>query len=182
VQYLRWPRSIAVILALALAIALPLAYVTQTDAPAAVSPLSQEIDQTAVNFATANGNSTPQSVTWVASTFNGAENLMNGGPNADTPVSGAFPVYVLVITGGDFTMSGASELKAGPAPEGTVLFEVIKQSNWSWSGSGVGDSDSYGLSTLGTPETDSLAGITPDSAAQFARRFTGRRTMGLPGN
>jgi hypothetical protein len=136
------------------------------------------IDQAAVDLAASMGNSAPSSVTWIATTEDAALNLLNRGPDSDTPISGGQPVYVLIITGGTFYMYSASQYEGnGKVPQGTHADAILSQSDFSWQGGGVGFNSSYDLSSLGTPETDSLAGIQPESGKQFKARFLQKKDV-----
>ncbi len=80
------------------------------------------------------------------------------------------PVYLLVITGGTFTDVGAKTAPGGTAPSGPVQTAIVTKSNWSVSGFGVGGRRPK-LSSLGTPETDSLSGLKPMTQAQFQATY-----------
>ncbi len=141
---------------------------------AALSSLSQEIDQFAVDLAAADGNSHPRRVTWVTTTRDAAVSFFNGGPPSG--ISGGPPVYALVISGGGRFSAGNVPVRPGSnTPAGSLAMAIVEPSSWMASGSGVGDAvDGRArpdLSTLGTPETDLLLGLHPMTTAQFRAKF-----------
>ena len=81
------------------------------------------------------------------------------------------PVYLLVITGGTFTDKSAIMAPGGTVPSGPVQAAIVMPSNWSVSGFGVGGPGHPNLSSLGTPETDSLSGLRPMTQAQFQAKY-----------
>lgn len=140
---------------------------------APLSALAREIDQFAVDQAAAAGNRHPQSVAWVATTDEAATAVFNGGtPSAAD--DGGPPVYALVITGGgDFTDHGRGGSSDGTVPSGPTLVVIVDQSSWQMDGGGVNFAGAPPpeLASLGTPETDSLVGITPMSFAEFSAKY-----------
>jgi len=138
-----------------------------------MSALAREIDQFAVDRAAAAGNPHPHSVTWVATTFGAASVVANGGTVSSANATGS-PAYVLVVTGGgDFTFYGAHGPPGETAPTGPTLVIIVDQTSWQMDGGGVNFAGAppLDLASLGTPETDSLAGITPMSFSQFSVKY-----------
>jgi hypothetical protein len=137
------------------------------------SAVARAVDQAAVDLASHNGNSSPQSVTWIATTQDAAVTAFNNPPGGATPVQGGAAVYALVITGGEFTMYSASRLNAGPPPTGSVFVAILSQTDFSSLGGGVGNVP-QSLASLGSPETDSLVGIAPETFAKFHSQYLSR--------
>jgi len=137
------------------------------------SAVARAVDQAAVDLASHNGNSSPQSVTWIATTQDAAVTAFNNPPGGGSPVQGGAAVYALVITGGKFTMYSASRMNAGPPPAGSVFVAILSQTDFSWLGGGVGNVP-QSLASLGSSETDSLVGIAPETFAKFHSQYLTR--------
>lgn len=142
-------------------------------APSSQSLTSQAIDQFSVDLAAADKNPTPGSVTWVATNEQAAEAVIEGIPASNSIPTGGPPVYVLAITGGNFTDVGAHSAPGRTVPSGTVLLAIVEQSDWTVFGGGVDVSGSAApnLWSLGTPETDPLAGVRPMTDSQFRAKY-----------
>jgi hypothetical protein len=127
------------------------------------SALAMEIDQYAVDFAAAEGDPTPVQVTWVA-TRNAEANDVLGHSGGDATL-----VYALEITGqflpNSFSVAAGSKLSGG-----TDLQLVVQRSGFVASTIGLSDT-LPSLSSLGSPETDSLAGLSPITGAAFSAEF-----------
>jgi hypothetical protein len=135
--------------------------------------LATEIAQFAVDQAAAAGNPHPHSVTWVATTSDAASVVANGGTVSAANATGS-PAYLLVVTGGgDFTVYGARVPPGATAPRGPTLVIIVDQTSWQMDGGGVNfvGAPPLDLASLGTPETDSLVGITPMSFSQFIAKY-----------
>jgi hypothetical protein len=128
------------------------------DRPAVHAGLSAEIDQLAVNAAAAHGDSTPQSVTWLTSTRGSADALIG-----NDIVSSTVPVYVLEVSG-DFRLRPDSSLS------GVNLWYIISINPFRVTDFGLNNAP-VALTSLGSPEVDSLQGISPISAAVFISRY-----------
>ena len=165
-------KTIAVVTAALLAvIGIAVGVMSAVWAPAPVSHLSrlaQEIDQFAVDMAAGVGNPTPARVTWVTTTATAGADFLNG---AAHPSSGGPPVYVLEVEGGTFTWVGSHDMEENPT--GPVLYLELTQGAWDVQGMGVGSPGlaPIGLRQLGTPETDSLAGLKPMTELQWLVKF-----------
>jgi hypothetical protein len=135
--------------------------------PAARSPLAVEIDQFAVDFAADAGNTDPGSVTWGACPAGGDA----ANPGLCQP--GSPLTYVLAITGGaggDFYIYAAGAQFGGTPPHAPFVVTFFSPSTWD-----VGDLSlsptPVDLSSLGSVETDSLAGIPPISTSAFQAKY-----------
>jgi hypothetical protein len=131
------------------------------------SAVTSQLDQDAVDLASYFGNPSPTSVTWVEAPANQATALLSHGG-----ISATQNVYALQVSGGaGFSKSVSVPSGMQPASAGgPILIAFVDPTTWQLIGfgfsEGVGD-----VSSLGTPETDSLVGITPVSRQDFVKRF-----------
>ena len=154
----RWKALLAFLL-LAGALTVVLVLTSSGQAPKAFggqSALSSEVDQFAVNASLRYGDTSPSSVSWVTTNRQAANSLL-GAELPDT--ASGVPVYLLEVKG-QFTDFNAKVPRGAKAPTGTILTLVIRQSDGEVVDSGVQD-QSNDLSTLGTAQTNSLAGLSP---------------------
>jgi len=164
-------RAKYVVTALSLCLAVALAGVlverSGHDRAAAVghakSALAATVDQLAVNLAAGDRDSDPSTVTWVLTTVSAADQYVNGVTNPTNNASTS--AIALVVQGGRFVATGEHVKPGNPEASGTLLFAVVVQSNMDVVAQGVGvainGSSDPTLTELGTPETDSLSGISP---------------------
>jgi hypothetical protein len=125
------------------------------------SVVASNIDTLAVQLAASYQDSSPSSVTWVASTRQDALSLWGIGNGVP-----ATPVYVLEISGGSFSDSDSGGIPGGASPASTssrYLVAIVTQSSLSatTSNDNVTDIEVAGsvpsLNSLGTPVTDPLS-------------------------
>ncbi len=121
--------------------------------------------------AASDGNDmTPTSVTWVATNLMSARQVLL---HDDSPNTASTDVYALEISG-TFTV----QPPYGAPVSGDNLHYILDASEFSVIGYGV-NSTPVSLASLGTPETDSLTGITPISNSQWHymyRRISGNKS------
>lgn len=139
--------------------------------------LASEIDQFAVDASAAHMNTSPSSVTWVATTRAAAISVIEGHSGAPQGVAGNsgpaanLPCYLLIVTGGTFFDPSASVPPGDQGPHGGTLFLIV-YTNWTMGGGGVGDPQPpLDIATLGSPETDPLSAIAPMSYARFLAKY-----------
>jgi hypothetical protein len=127
--------------------------------------MAGEVDQLAVGLATNAGDSSPSAVTWVATTRDQGNQVVSGdstdGPNNPN-------VYVLEING-DFTLHVPVPPSAAE-PSGTDLWVVVNATTMQTTDFGVNNSAAP-LTSLGTPETDSLVGVTALTPSAFRAKY-----------
>lgn len=117
------------------------------------SVVARRIDQIGLNAAASVGDSHVQSVTWVKSDLASAERAISAGVTSDQPV------YVLQVQGHFVAKVSTGLPDSRPSPF-TVILMVLDLGLHPLI---AGSSDTpLSLDRLGTPETDSLAGMTPD--------------------
>jgi hypothetical protein len=134
---------------------------------AARSSSVQAIDQFAVNLAARAGDSTPASVQWVETTRGPANSVVMGATIDSADAS--TPVYALQITG-NFTLKFASVPEGASLPTGSVLQAIVDPTTFHVYDYGVVKT-AADMSSLGSPETDPLSGITPTSPSAWRAKY-----------
>jgi len=163
---------ISVILALSCVVLLASVYIVYAKVPhdrettqhRARSAIAATLDQFAVNASAEGfGNSTPTTLTWATSTLGASIGFPDGEETMSTDDSAySQPVYVMEITGGTFVDHDIS-VPAGytgtirPEPVATLVVDAANMM--------VEEDSAYptapSLTVYGTPEVDSLIGISP---------------------
>ncbi|HEV8064304.1 MAG TPA: hypothetical protein VGP46_05710 [Acidimicrobiales bacterium] len=114
------------------------------------------IQQLSEDYAAADGDSRPTSVSWVATTGGRAGSLFGAGPTGS-----AVPVFALQVAGTFSEPSGQS---------GPDLWLVVTQSSWEVTTDMISQS-AVNIAGLGSPVVDSLAGLTPESEVAWGAEF-----------
>jgi len=121
----------------------------------------QLLDQLAVNIATADGNTSASTATWVATTRASALTLMGAADSSSATSSN--PVWIVEVEGGVFPPPPRDSCPPGRQchlPTYTSMLAIVDQASGNVTDSGV-SARAIDLSSIGAPETDSLAGIQP---------------------
>jgi hypothetical protein len=128
----------------------------------ATSPIAAQIDQIAIDDAAGSGDPNVASVTWVPA----PSRAEAGGALMDSPgLEGHDPVYALEMRG-SFVNNALVPLTPSTLNESApVLVMIIDAKNMLVTDWGL---QAYwaDLSSLGSPETDSLVGLTPSSRSR----------------
>jgi hypothetical protein len=130
----------------------------------ATSSVATQLDQLAIDTANWAGDPNVSSVTWVATTRGAALTAQGGGEVGDP----SDPVYLLEIQG-SFILNVSTPV-AGEAPTCGAFVFMYFQNNFNNAGRdclAVGQPE-VDLSTLGTPETDNLVGLSPKTVTRPA--------------
>jgi hypothetical protein len=133
------------------------------------SPQAAEIDQLAVNISADAGVDSPSSVTWIATTRGAASSaIMQAVLGA---IAGAQQVYALEIYSGTSVYTASMPgLFDEPPAHSSYLLVIVDRSTFAVTDVGFAKTEAS-MAVLGSPETDSLSGITPLSAQKFQREF-----------
>jgi hypothetical protein len=130
------------------------------------SPIPTEIAQFAAAVAAKAGDDAPTAVTWVA-TYRGIANSTIMDANIGS-LTADIPVYALEIFG-NFSLSWASSVN-GEIPHGTVFEAIVDQTTFQMYDYGVVD-NAPSMTSLGTPQTQSLEGIRPLKLSAWRAKF-----------
>jgi hypothetical protein len=146
--------------ALAVALAAGLLIVHENGSSRPVLPLSSyqgAIQQLSVDYAAASGDSSPTSVSWVATTRGDADRMFGGGS-----ARSAVPVFALQVSG--------SFKNPSPGEAGSDLWLVVTRSSWDVT-SDVISPTAARMNGLGPSIVDSLAGVHPESSMAWGKQY-----------